>query len=94
MRIRGKDTVIVMIILVIALPLSIYFPVHQAAVYREIGFETAQIERKMKDLSEKNRKLVGELTMLQNPDRIVNQAQQVFGEEKASEDDVIIIKER
>ncbi len=86
---QNRSTVIAGIILLIMIPVSLYFPVRQAARFRELKFSIMQIERNIEELSEYNRKLTGELTILHNPDRILS-----LVTEQASEDDVIIIKER
>ncbi len=82
------------IMFICIMTVSILFPVMQAARYREIGFEIAALERDIQELEEQNRVLVGKIAILRSPDSLVTRAVEEFGEERALENEIIILEKR
>jgi cell division protein FtsL len=73
------------------LPLAMLFPVHQAAVNREIEREMQELERTILRLGESTRILTAEQAQLASPDRIAYIAEHVLSMRKSGEDDYLVV---
>ena len=80
------------ILLALLLPALTLFPVHQAALHREMIRELQEIRNEMLAVNEFNRILAVDIAELANPDRISRIAENVLSMKKAEEEDLAIVR--
>lgn len=94
MNIRVKDVLkrIAILLLVMTVPLMLFFYAYQAKKYTDLNKQIVELENKQEKLIEENKKLVSDLSVLTSADRIEKFAVEELGMHKAETEDIVRIE--
>ncbi len=91
-KIKAAIQTTVLSIIALGIPGLLILNGIQASKYKELEKSIISLEKKQKDLIEENKKLITDISMLSNSDRIEKIAEEDLGMKKAESDEIVRVE--
>lgn len=92
LKIKEAFKIIGISLITLSIPVILGLYAFQAKKYSDLTKEVIELEAKQEKLIEENKKLVGEISILSNAERIEQIATEELGMHKAESDDIIRVE--
>ncbi|MCR4953588.1 MAG: cell division protein FtsL [Treponema sp.] len=92
LKIKEAFKIIGISLITLSIPVILGLYAFQAKKYSDLTKEVIELEAKQEKLIEENKKLVGEISILSNAERIEKIATEELGMHKAESDDIIRVE--
>jgi cell division protein FtsL len=91
-KINDKLKSVLLILCALCIPILLLLNGFQASKYKELEDTVNELEEKQDDLIEKNKKLITEISILSNSDRIEKIAEEELGMREAKTEEIIRVE--